>query len=54
VVERLVGRRLRHGEADVGGVEAMAMLAKGQVRAAPANDIPAQRTFVANLFGLAA
>ena len=25
------------------GVEAMAMLAKGQVRAVPANDLPAQR-----------
>ena len=35
------------------GVEAMAMLAKGQVRAAPANDRPAQRAFVACLFGLA-
>jgi transposase, IS6 family len=36
------------------GVEAMAMLAKGQVRAAPANDVPAQRAFVASPFGLAA
>ena len=36
------------------GVEAMAMLAKGQVRAAPANDMPVQRTFVHQLFGLAA
>ena len=35
-------------------VEAMAMLAKGQVRAAPANDISAQRAFVHQLFGLAA
>jgi hypothetical protein len=34
------------------GVEAMAMLAKGQVRAVPANDMPAQRTFVHQLFGL--
>jgi hypothetical protein len=32
----------------------MAMLAKGQVRAAPANDLPAQRSFVHRLFGLAA
>jgi hypothetical protein len=32
----------------------MAMLAKGQVRAVPANDMPAQRIFVASLFGLAA
>ena len=36
------------------GVEAMAMLTKGQVRAVPANDMAAQRTFVASLFGLAA
>ena len=36
------------------GVEAMAMLAKGQVRAAPANDISAQRAFVHQIFGLAA
>ena len=36
------------------GVEAMAMLAKGQVRAVPGNDISAQRAFVHQLFGLAA
>ena len=36
------------------GVEAAAMLAKGQVRAAPANDLPAQRAFVHRVFGLAA
>jgi transposase-like protein len=36
------------------GVEAMAMLAKGQVRAVPGNDAPAQRAFVHRLFGLAA
>jgi transposase-like protein len=36
------------------GVEAMAMLAKGQVRAVPANDLPAQRGFVHRIFGLAA
>ena len=36
------------------GVEAMAMLSKGQVRAVPANDISAQRTFVHQVFGLAA
>ena len=36
------------------GVEAMAMLAKGQVRAVPVNDMPAQRAFVHQLFGLAA
>ena len=36
------------------GIEAMVMLSKGQVRAIPANDIPAQRAFVHQLFGLAA
>ena len=36
------------------GVEALAMPAKGRVRAAPGNDVPAQRAFVAGLFGLAA
>jgi transposase, IS6 family len=35
-------------------VEAMAMLAKGQMRAVPANDLPAQRAFVHRVFGLAA
>ena len=36
------------------GVEVMAMLTKGQVRAVPANDISAQRAFVHQAFGLAA
>jgi transposase, IS6 family len=36
------------------GVEAMAMLAKGQVRAVPGDDMPAQRAFVHQIFGLAA
>ena len=36
------------------GVEAMAMLAKGQVRAVPANDMPTQRAFVHQIFGLTA
>src|SRR3712207_6279826 len=36
------------------GVEAMAMLAKGQVRAVPTDDMPAQRAFVHRIFGLAA
>ena len=36
------------------GIEAMAMLGKGQVRAVPANDLPAQRTFVHQIFGLVA
>jgi transposase, IS6 family len=36
------------------GVEATAMLTKGQVCAVPANDISAQRIFVHQVFGLAA
>lgn len=36
------------------GIEAMAMLAKGQVRRVDPDDAPAQRTFVHRLFGLAA
>jgi transposase, IS6 family len=36
------------------GVEAMAMLAKGRVRAASANGVSAQRTFVHRVFGVAA
>jgi hypothetical protein len=36
------------------GIEAMVMLDKGQVGAIPANDIPAQRAFVHQVFGLAA
>jgi transposase-like protein len=36
------------------GVEAMAMLAKEQVRVVPANDMPAQRAFVHQVLGVAA
>ena len=36
------------------GVEAMAMVAKGQVRGVPGDDMPGQRAFVAGLFGVAA
>ena len=36
------------------GVEAMSMLSKGQVRAVPRDDMPAQRAFVHQAFGLAA
>jgi transposase, IS6 family len=35
------------------GYEIMAMVGKGQVRAIPANDMPAQSAFVAALFGVA-
>ncbi len=36
------------------GVEAMAMLAKGQVRTVPRDDMLAQQAFVHEIFGLAA
>ena len=36
------------------GVKEMAMLAKGQVRAVPRGNMPAQRAFVQQIFGLAA
>jgi hypothetical protein len=35
-------------------VETMTTLTKGQVRAVPGNDMPAQRAFVYQVFGLAA
>jgi transposase, IS6 family len=35
------------------GVEAMAMPAKGQVRGVPGDDMPGQRAFVHQVFGLA-
>jgi transposase, IS6 family len=38
----------------IAGVQAMIMLRKGQVAAAPTNDMPPQRAFIASLFGLAA
>ena len=36
------------------GIEAMAMLAKGQVRAVRGDDMPGQRSFVHQIFGLTA
>ena len=36
------------------GIEAVAMLVKGQVRAVPRGNMPAQRAFVQQIFGLAA
>ena len=44
----------RTAQRTLAGIEAVAMLTKGQVRAVPANDIPAQRAFVHQVFGLAA
>ena len=58
-VKRLTGPMLgfqsfRTARRTLAGVEAMAMLAKGQVRAVPGNDMPAQRAFVHQIFGLPA
>ena len=39
-------KRVTTARRTLAGVEAMAMLSKGQVRAVPGNDMPAQRTFV--------
>ncbi len=47
-------KRFTTARRTLAGVEAVAMLTKGQVRAAPANDISAQRAFVHQVFGLAA
>src|SRR3712207_4166431 len=47
-------KRFTTARRTLAGVEAMAMLGKGQVRAAPGNDLPAQRSFVHRVFGLAA
>jgi hypothetical protein len=38
----------------IAGYEAMAMIRKGQVVGAPANDMSAQRDFIATLFSAAA
>ena len=47
-------KRFTTARRTLAGVEAMAMLTKGQVCAVPANDISAQRAFVHRVFGLAA
>ncbi len=47
-------KRFTTARRTLAGVEALATLAKGQVRAAPANDLPAQRAFVHQVFGIAA
>jgi transposase, IS6 family len=47
-------RSLRTARRTPAGVEAMAMLAKGQVRAVPGGDMLAQRAFVHRAFGFAA
>ncbi|WP_448192588.1 DDE-type integrase/transposase/recombinase [Azospirillum sp. sgz301742] len=38
----------------IAGYEILAMVRKGQVAAIPANDMPTQATFIADLFGVAA
>ncbi len=43
----------RTAKRTLAGVEAMAMLAKRQVRAVPTNNMPAQRVFIHRLFGVA-
>ena len=58
-IERRTGPMLgfqsfRTARRTLAGVEAVAMLAKGQVRAAPRDDMPVQRAFVHQIFGLAA
>ncbi|HEX6240921.1 MAG TPA: DDE-type integrase/transposase/recombinase [Polyangiales bacterium] len=47
-------KRFATARRTLAGVEAMAMLVKGQVRAAPRDDMSAQRAFVHRVFGLAA
>ena len=47
-------KRFATARRTLAGIEAMAMLGKGQVRAVPAHDIRAQRAFVHEVFGLAA
>ena len=47
-------KRFRTARRTLAGVEAMAMLGKGQVRAVPANDVPAQRALIHRVFGVAA
>jgi hypothetical protein len=53
-IELIVARQQQGTHAarrTLAGVEAMAMLAKGQVHAAPADDVPGQRAFVHQVFG---
>jgi transposase, IS6 family len=47
-------KRFTTARRTLAGVEAMAMPSKGQVRAVPRNDLPAQRAFVHQIFGVAA
>ena len=47
-------KRFTTARRTLAGVAAMALLSKGQVRAVPATDVPAQRAFVHRVFGLAA
>jgi hypothetical protein len=47
-------QRRQTAKRTLAGIEAMTMLANGQVRAVPKGDMPAQRSFVKQIFGLAA
>ena len=57
-IKRRTGPRLGFGSfrtarRTLAGVEALALLTKGQVHAVPANAMPAQRAFVHQVFGVA-
>ena len=47
-------KRFRTARRILAGVKALAMLTKGQGRAVPGDDLPAQRAFVHRVFGVAA
>jgi len=53
LTNRVEQDRRRIKRRTLAGVEAMAVLTKGQVRAVLADDVPAQRAFVHRVFGLA-
>ncbi len=47
-------KSLHSARQTIAGYEILAMVRKGQVAAIPANDMPVQATFIANLTGVAA
>jgi hypothetical protein len=47
----LADRGVSTAKRTLAGIKAMAMLAKGQVRAVPKGDMPAQRSFIQQIFG---
>ncbi len=54
LVRSLGHKRFVTARQTIAGVGGMAMLARGQVRAVPRTDLPAQRAFVHHVFGVAA